>query len=110
MTGEHAADVEQHGPAPVLPWWERVLRSSTFRLPARTFLWAFLGIAIPGALGWLNDLTEWARSEGQAPFPDARSLAFLGVAGISAGSIALVNAVAVWLENRAGRGILRHPQ
>ena len=31
-------------------------------------------------LGWLNGLTEWANSNGQAPFPDARSLAFVGVA------------------------------
>lgn len=106
MTGEH----EANGPAPVDPWWVRVTRSSTFRLPARTFLWAFLGIAIPGALGWLNDLTAWASSEGQTPFPDARSLAFLGVAAISAGSVALVNALAVWVENRTGVGILRRPK
>lgn len=88
---------------------DRVLTSSTFRRPARTFVWAFLGIAVPGALGWLNDLTAWASSEGQAPFPPARSLAFLGVAAVSAGSVALVNALGVWLENRTGRAFLRQP-
>lgn len=91
------------------PWWRRVVESDVFRLPARTFLWAFLGIALPGVLGWLNDLTSWAQSEGQAPFPDARSLAFVGVAAITAGSVALVNALAVWVENRTGRGLLRRP-
>lgn len=73
----------------------------------RTFLYAFLGIAIPGALGWLNSLTAWANSQGQTPFPDAGSLAFLGIAAISAGSVAVVNAVGIWLENLSGKAVLR---
>lgn len=73
----------------------------------RTFLFAFLGIALPGAFGWLNALTEWARAEGQTPFPDARSLAFIGVSAIVAGSIALLNLVWVWVEDASGKGLLR---
>lgn len=91
-------------------WLRRLVASDTFRLPARTFLWAFLGVALPGALGWLHGLTEWANSQGQAPFPDARSLAFLGVSAITAGSVALVNLIVVLIENRAGRGLLRTPK
>jgi hypothetical protein len=73
----------------------------------RTFVYAFLGLAIPGLLGWLHDLTEWANSQGQSPFPDAHSLAFIGVAAISAGSIAVINALGIWLENATGRAVLR---
>lgn len=75
----------------------------------RTFLVAFLGVALPGAFGWLNALTEWARNNGQTPFPDARSLAFLGVAAIVAGVIALLNLLLVWVEDATGKGILRDP-
>lgn len=74
---------------------------------ARTFLWAFLGVLIPGSLGWLNDLTAWAKSQGQTPFPDAHSLAFVGVAAISAGCIAVLNALVLVVENVTGVGILR---
>ena len=87
----------------------RLWASDGARRVVRTFLFAFLGVCLPGLLGWLNALTEWARSEGQAPFPDARSLAFLGVAAIVAGSIAVVNALVVWLEDATGHGILRKP-
>jgi hypothetical protein len=59
----------------------------------RVFLIAFAGVLIPGALGWLNDLTQWAKSDGQAPLPSWHSLAFLGIAAIAAGFIALLNAV-----------------
>lgn len=70
---------------------------------ARTFAYAFLGVLVPGALGWLHGLTEWAQSEGQAAFPDAMSLAYLGVSAIVAGSVALVNGLGIWLENVTGK-------
>jgi hypothetical protein len=73
----------------------------------RTWLFSFLGLLIPGLLGWLNALTEWARSEGQRPFPDATSLAYVGVVAISASSIALVNGLGIWLEDRTGKALLR---
>lgn len=79
----------------------------SLRRVVRTFLIAFLGIAIPGALSWLHDLTEWANGQGQTPFPDARSLAFLAVAAICAGFIALLNLLVVWVEDSTGRGFLR---
>ena len=91
------------------PALRRLVASSVFRRTVRTFLYAFAGIALPGLLGWLNDLTEWARAEGQAPFPDARSLAFLGVAAITAGFIAVINGLGILVENATGKAILRTP-
>jgi hypothetical protein len=73
----------------------------------RTWLFSFLGLFLPGVVGWLNALTEWARSEGQRPFPEATSLAYLGVVGISASSIAIVNGIVIWAEDRAGKALLR---
>lgn len=74
---------------------------------ARTFVIAFLGIFLPGALGFLHGLTDWAGSQGQTPFPDMHSLAFVLLAAIVAGLIALVNLIVVWLEDATGRALLR---
>lgn len=80
------------------------------RRAIRTFLQSFLALLIPGLLGWLNALTEWARAEGQTPFPDARSLAYLGVVAIVAGVIAVVNLLWNFVEDKAGAGLLRDTQ
>lgn len=74
----------------------------------RTFLQAFLGLLLPGLLGWLNALTDWANDGGQAPFPDARSLAYVGIAAISAGFIAVVTAIMTGVEDLTGKGFLRN--
>ena len=79
----------------------------SIRRAIRTFLQSFLALAVPGALGWLNGLTEWANSRGQSPFPDATELAFVGVAAVVAGVIALVNLGWNAVEDAAGRGVLR---
>lgn len=77
------------------------------RRAIRTFVQSALALLIPGLLGWLNALTEWARAEGQAPFPDARSLAYLGVVAIVAGVVAAVNLLWNVVEDAAGKGLLR---
>lgn len=74
---------------------------------ARTFIVVFLGLFIPGLLGWLNDLTSWAKGEGATPFPDAHGLAYLLVVAIVAGLIALLNLVLAWLEDLTGVHVLR---
>lgn len=79
------------------------------RRVARTFVIAFVGILLPGVFGWLNDLTKWASEEGQRPFPDATSLAYLGVSAIVAGLIAALNLIVVGIEDASGHGILRTP-
>ena len=48
----------------------------------RTAVVTAFALFIPGLLGWLNAVTEWARSEGSTPFPDAHGLAYLGVVAI----------------------------
>lgn len=79
------------------------------RRAIRTFVFATLGLAVPGLLGWLNDLTTWARSNGSTPLPDAHGLLFLAVSAIAAGFIALLNFVWVIIENATGKGFLRTP-
>jgi hypothetical protein len=82
--------------------------SNSLKRVARTFVIAFLGIFLPGALGFLHGLTEWASSQGQTPFPDMHSLAYVAVAAIVAGCIALVNLIVVWFEDATGKGLLRN--
>lgn len=74
---------------------------------ARTYVFTCLGLLIPGLLGWINAVTEWARAEGQKPFPDATSLAYLLVVAITAAFPAAVNALVVLLEDTTGKGLGR---
>jgi hypothetical protein len=81
--------------------------SDSLNRVVRTFLIAFFAVAIPGSLDWLHDLTAWANDGGQAAFPNAHSLAFLGLSAVLAGVIAALNFVVVLLENWLGHGFLR---
>ncbi len=76
------------------------------RRALRTFVITTLALFIPGLLGWLNALTEWARSEGSTPFPDAHGLAYLGVSAIVAGVVAVVNLLWNAVEDRTGAKML----
>lgn len=87
--------------------WDRLTSAPWFRRSVRTFLQAFLALLVPGALGWLNDLTAWARDQGQTPFPDAHSLAYVAVSAITAGVIAVVTGLWTKVEDVAGHGLLR---
>lgn len=73
----------------------------------RTFLYSFLTLAIPGGLGWLGKVSEWANTQGTAPFPDTATLGFVAVSALVAGLIAIVNAAAIWIEDATGKGFLR---
>lgn len=75
----------------------------------RTFIITAVALFLPGLFGWLHALTEWARAEGQAPFPDARSLAYLGVVAVVAGVVAVINLIWTTIEDAAGHGFLRQP-
>lgn len=81
----------------------------SIRRAIRTFVITTVGLLIPGLFGFLNAITEWARAEGQAPFPDARSLAYLGVVAIVSGVVAAVNLIWNAVEDKAGAGFLRTP-
>lgn len=77
------------------------------RRALRTFIITTLALFIPGLLGWLNDLTAWAKGQGSTPFPDAHGLLFLLVSAITAGVVALINLVWNLVENGIGKGMLR---
>lgn len=77
------------------------------RRAIRTFIITTLALFIPGLLGWLNGLTEWARGEGSTPFPDAHGLLYLAVSAIVAGVIALINLLWNVVEDTIGKGLLR---
>ena len=87
----------------------RLIASDAVRRALRTFVIAFLGIAVPGFLGFLQDVTAWAAGNGQHPFPDAHNLTFLLVSAVSAAMIAVLNLVWVVIEDTSGHAMLRTP-
>lgn len=83
------------------------MTSESIRRALRTFVITTLALFLPGLFGWLNALTEWARSEGGTPFPDAKGLAYLAVSAIVAGVVALINLLWNTVEDVSGKGFLR---
>ena len=79
------------------------------RRALRTFIITTLALFIPGLLGWLNELTAWANSAGERPFPDGHGLAFLGVSACVAGVVAVINLLWNAVEDKAGSGMWRNP-
>lgn len=77
------------------------------RRALRTFIITTLALFVPGLLGFLNEITKWARGEGSTPFPDAHGLAYLGVSAIVAGVVALINLIWNTVEDASGHGLLR---
>lgn len=84
------------------------MKRDVVRRAVRVFLKSTLALLVPGLLGWLNALTQWARDEGQTPFPDGRSLAYLGVVAIVAGVIAAISVLWDTVEDWLGKGVLRN--
>ena len=81
----------------------------SIRRATRTFVITTIALFIPGLLGFLNAITEWARSEGSTPFPDAHGLAYLGVSALVAGVVAIINLAWNAVEDATGKGLLRTP-
>lgn len=79
----------------------------SIRRAIRTFVITTVALFVPGLLGFLNAITEWARGEGSTPFPDGRGLAYLGVSALVAGVVAVINLGWNTVEDAAGRGFLR---
>jgi hypothetical protein len=79
----------------------------SIRRAIRTFVITTVALFIPGLLGFLNAITEWARGEGSTPFPDGRGLAYLGVSALVAGVVAVINLAWNAVEDASGHGFLR---
>jgi len=69
----------------------RLLDHPNVRATYRIFVVTTLVLFIPGLLGWLNDLMEWADSEGKTNFPDIDALAYLVISAVIAGCVASIN-------------------
>lgn len=77
-------------------------------LKAALRVWVFttIGLWIPGLLGWINEVTQWADQKGAPAFPDPSNLAYLFVAALTAAFPAAVAGVVRYLENFSGRSLL----
>jgi hypothetical protein len=73
---------------------------------ALVWLYTTIGLWIPGLLGWINEVTQWANSKGAPPFPDPSSLAFLFVAALTGAFPAAVAGLVRYIENVSGKSIL----
>jgi hypothetical protein len=70
----------------------------------RSFLLAFFPLFIPGALGWLNDWTQWAPGR---PYPDFAPVAAGLVAAVVAGVVAVFTLIVRGIEGKFGLALLR---
>lgn len=72
----------------------------------RVWLFTTVGLWIPGLLGWINEVTQWAAQKGAPAFPDPSNLAYLFVAALTAAFPAAVAGIVRLLENASGHTIL----
>lgn len=87
----------------------RLFTGDSVRRIARTAGVTFVTTFVPGALGWLHDVSSWATSSGQHPLPAFTNLTYLLVAATVAAFAAAGNALLIVVENLLGRGFLRTP-
>lgn len=80
------------------------LTTQDVKMAVRSFVFAFLGILVPGLLDWLNELTKWAPGR---PFPEVATLGLLVIAATAAGFTAVVTLVWRAVEGKSGKGFLR---
>lgn len=86
-----------------------LITGDSIKRVVRTFGITVVVLFVPGLLGWINDVTDWAKGQGSTPFPDAHGLAYLGVSAITAAFVAAGNLVLNAIEDATGKGILRTP-
>lgn len=77
-------------------------------LKSAALVWLFttVGLWIPGLLGWINEVTQWANQKGAPAFPDPSNLAFLFVAALTAAFPAAVAGIVRYIENVSGKRLL----
>lgn len=74
-------------------------------------VWVITTVAlwIPGLLGWIHEVSEWADQKGAPAFPDPSALGFLFVAALTAAFPAALAAIVRLIENSTGKSILPRP-
>lgn len=87
--------------------WAAVQRENVKRA-FRGFLVTFATLFLPGLLGWLNAITQWAHSAGTTPFPDAHGLGYLAVSALVAATVGVVNLLWNATETASGKAVLRY--
>lgn len=70
----------------------------------RVWLFSFIGLFVPGALGWLNEWTKWSPGR---PYPDFAPLAAAAVAAVAGACITVVTLIVRAIEGKTGKGLLR---
>lgn len=71
----------------------------------RVWIFTTIGLWIPGLLGWINEVTQWANQKGAPPFPDPSNVAFLFVAALTAAFPAAIAGIVRVIENKSGHVI-----
>ena len=71
-------------------------------------VWLFttVGLFVPGMLGWIQEVTQWANQKGAPAFPDPSNLAYLFVAALTAAFPAAVAGIVRYIENASGTRLL----
>lgn len=65
----------------------------------RVWLFTTIGLFVPGMLGWVNEVTQWAAEKGAPAFPDPSNLMYLFVAATTAAFPAAVAGLVRFVEN-----------
>lgn len=73
---------------------------------ALVWLYTTVGLWIPGLLGWINEVTNWANQKGAPPFPDPSNVAFLFVAALTGAFPAALAGIVRYIENVSGKSLL----
>ena len=77
-------------------------------LKSAGLVWLFttVGLFVPGMLGWIQEVTEWASQKGAPAFPDPSNLGYLFVAAITAAFPAAIAGLVRYVENLSGKALL----
>jgi hypothetical protein len=72
----------------------------------RVWVITTIGLFLPGMLGWIQEVTQWANQQGAPAFPDPSNLAYLFVAALTAAFPAAVAGLVRLLENGIGHSLV----
>lgn len=68
-----------------------------------TFVWTFIALFLTSALGWFQDVYEWASTSGAEPLPGVSTL---GYAAVTAGVAALSGLLAFIVRYAQSKNLL----